>query len=434
MNLFNKLIRHPLISGSSVIFVGWFFGSFLNYVFNLIMGRLLSVADYGLLVSLSSVAVLSGIFFSTFSSTFAKFAAVHHANKNKEGFKDVIVHGSKLTIAFSLLLLVLMILTKGFVLSFLHINNSFFLFLIYGVICLNIIFSLPFGVFQGQMRFVLLSFINGMQAILKLLFGVVLVIIGMKTLGALLGIFLSSLIPTVIFFIFILKPYIKQINLSLLKEQTVSKELTRYGTGFFMSTIGITLLSGTDIILVRHFFDATVSGQYAALSIMGKAIFYLIGPIGFVFFPLIAYRKEKNENTTSVLLLTVGIVSLFSLALSFIYFVFPNLVLSIFFPSAPYKTLTSYLGIFSLYIFVFSLASLFNSFFLSIGKTSVYKVTLSVGILQTILIFVFHSSVYQIIAILFASSFLILAILLIYYLRYIDVLKIIKNKTIASFS
>jgi len=120
--------------------------------------------------------------------------------------------------------------------------------------------------------------------------------------------------------------------------------------------------------------------------------------------------------------------------LSFVYFVFPNLVLSIFFPSAPYKILSAYLGIFSLYIFVFSLASLFNSFFLSVGKTSVYKITLGLGVLQTILIFIFHSSLYQIIAILFASSLFVLAILLIYYLRYIDVLRIIKNKTITSFS
>lgn len=434
MNKVRKLIKHPLISGSSVVFVGWFLANFINYIFNLAMGRLLSVADYGLLISLSSLFVLSGIFSSTFSSTFAKFAATHHANSNKEGFKNIIIHGSKLTIGFSLVLFIVLVLADGFFLSFLHVNNSFFLFLIYGAICFNVLFSLPFGIFQGQMRFYLLSSINGIQAILKLIFGIALVVIGMKVLGALIGIFLAISIPTTVIFFVLLKPYVKEIKLSLFHERKITKELTRYGGSFFMSTIGISLLSSTDIILVRHFFDATVSGQYAALSLMGKAIYYLIGPVGFVFFPLIAYRKEKNESTTSLLLLTIGIVSFFSLALSFVYFVFPNLVLSIFFPSAPYRLLTSYLGIFSMYIFVFSLASLFNSFFLSMGKTSVYKVTLSVGILQTVLIFIFHTSLYQIIAILFSSSFLMLAILLVFYLKDVNVVEIIKTKRQFSFS
>lgn len=426
---FSKLIKHPLISGSSVVFVGWFIGSFLNYMFNLLMGRLLSVSDYGLLITLSSSFVLLGIFIGTFNSTFAKFIAVHHANKNKKGIDEIIVHGVKITVIFSILLFVILILLTPFISSILHTTNIWFLLLMYGAICFSILFSVPFGVLQGQMRFFLLSLANGSQAIVKLVFGITFVLLGMRVLGGLLGIFLSSLLPTVVILFYLLKPYRHKLDLSLFSEWTITKELSHYGAGFFMSTVGITLLSSTDIILVHYFFDATTAGQYAALSLMGKAIFYLVGPIGFVFFPLIVFKKEKNESTSSLLLLTIGLVSLFSLGLSFIYFVFPHLVLSIFFPSAAYKGLVAYLGIFSLYIFVFSLYSLFNSFFLSVGKTSVYKITLIAGILQTISILVFHSSMYQVIGILFLFSFLVLAILLIYYLKYINIMNIIKNKT-----
>lgn len=423
-----SLTKNPLISGSTILFFGWFIGNFINYLFNLVMGRLLVVSDYGLMVSLSSLFVFFGIFILTFSSTFAKFVAVHHANKNKKGIGEIILHGTKILIVFSLLLFAVLSVSTPLLAGFLHVTNISYLFLIYIAICFAILFSVPFGVLQGQMRFYLLSFVNGMQAVLKLIFGTLFVILGMKVLGALFGIVIGAVVPTAVILIFLVRPHAAHVNRSFFSEWTVTKELMRYGSGFFMSAIGVTILSSTDIILVRHFFSPVVSGQYAALSLMGKAIFYLVGPIGLAFFPLIAYKKEKKESVTPVLFMTIGIVCAASLALSFIYFVFPHLVLAIFFPKAAYKILDQYLGIFSLYIFVFSLLSLFNSFFLSLGKTSVYKITLSAAILQTILIFIFHDSIYQIVGVLFASSFIGLLLLLFFYMRYTGINYLVKVK------
>jgi hypothetical protein len=42
-----KVISHPLIKGSTIIFVGSLMANLLNYVFNLLLGRFLYFYDYG---------------------------------------------------------------------------------------------------------------------------------------------------------------------------------------------------------------------------------------------------------------------------------------------------------------------------------------------------------------------------------------------------
>ena len=147
----------------------------------------------------------------------------------------------------------------------------------------------------------------------------------------------------------------------------------------------------------------------------GKAIFYLTAPIYFVFFPLIAQKKERNEKLFETVLLAGLVIVLFSSVLSFVYFLYPDLILNIFFPAKAYKMLAPYLGFYSIYILVFSLAMLLNNYFLSIGKTGIYKINLFCGVLFIVLISIFHSALFQVIEVLFSVSFLLLLLLLVYY-------------------
>ena len=101
--------------------------------------------------------------------------------------------------------------------------------------------------------------------------------------------------------------------------------------------------------------------------------------------------------------------------MSLFYFAFPQIVLSVFFPKPGYQVLTQYLGYYSLYILIFAFASLLNSYFLSIGKTRVYIITLIGAVIQIGSILLFHSSIYEIIIGLFSSSFVMLLLFLIYY-------------------
>lgn len=411
------LLMHPLISGSSVVFIGSLVANIFNYIFNYSLARwLLSPSDYGLVTSLTSIFVLFALFPGTLNSIFAKFSAKYYAKSNKEDLSNLIEHGLKLVMIIGIVVFGVLILLVPVTSSFLHIKDERLTFLIFLSVFIAILSSLPFGILQGRMRFYLISILNGIGPIIKIILGVALIFLGLSVFGAMIGIFLSILFPFLCALFFTLRHYESKKKIRRhLDQSTFLKEFKLYSLKFFLASLGIAIISNTDIILVRHFFEPLVSGHYAALSLMGKAIFYLTSPIYFVFFPLIAYKKEKEEKILATLLLAGAIVFLFSVSLSFIYFIFPHFVLNIFFPTEEYKVLALFLGPFSLYILVFSLAFLLNNFFLSIGKTDVYKIDLFLAFLFILLVYFFHQTLYQIIGILFFVSFLLLSFLVIYY-------------------
>ncbi len=411
-----KVVKHPLISGSTIIFIGTFLANIINYLFNLLMGRMLSVADYGLLSSLSSLFILSAIFAIAFGNVITRFTATYHGSGNKKGEQAVILIGTKYVTIFSTLILFILIIISPLIGRFLHVPNHIFVILIAFSSFFSLMLSLPQGFIQGKMRFVFLSTIIISQPIIKLVVAVILILLGYSILGPFIGILVGGALQTLILYYYLFRNLVEKQQMQSFNEQAFKKEFINSSVTFFLSGIGLTILQNTDIMLVRHFFGAYESGLYAALSLMGKAIFYFTSPINAVFFPLIAFRKERKQRLFNVVVLAFGLIAVLSTALSFIYFAIPDFVVKIFFPSASYQEVGRYLGFFSLYILAFSLAFLFNNFYLSTGRMGVYKVTLAAAVLQVILISIFHQTIFHVIAILFSISLLLLIIFLVYYL------------------
>ena len=364
----NNLISHPLISGSTIIFIGSFLANLQNWFFNLFIGgrHLLSVSDYGVYSSLISFVGLFGIFSSSFISIFAKFTATYSAKSDSKTNINLLVrNGARIVVVFGIAVFMILMILSFPIASFLKLDDLKLLFLIFFIIVFSIFSSLPLGILQGELRFFSLSILNITSPFLKIAVGFLFLFLGFKVFGVIAAIFLSSLIPFTVLLIVFSKYYRKGgKQKQLLNESIFFKEFKNYSFKFFLATVGITILTTTDVIFARHFFTPEMAGQYAALSIMGKSIFYFASPVYFVFFPLIASKKEKKEKLYETLFLGIGIITIISVALSFVYFLFPMSVLRIFFPAKEYSILAQYLGPFSLYIIIFSIAILFNNFLL----------------------------------------------------------------------
>lgn len=411
----SRIIKHPLISGGSIIFVGSFVANILNYVFNLLMGRLLPVSEYGILISLVALVTLLTLFQSSFTTLFAKFSAKYSATGNTSGLSSLVWSGTKITGMLSLCSLVVLIVLIIPISQFLHINSPFVIGVMLFSIIFAVLYSLPAGILQGKLKFFLVSCINILGALSKLLLGFVLVSLGMGVMGGAIAILFAFCVPYVLSYAYVLKKY----KINTHKEGNVKflEEFKKVSGPFLFASAAITILQGTDVIFARHFLNSIEAGQYAALSVMGKAIFYITAPIYFAFFPLIAQKKEKSESTVGTLMLASGIIFACSLFFTLVYFIFPELIIRIFFPSPAYSILSSYLGLYSLYVMVFSLCFLLFNYFLSIGRLGIYKISWSAAIIYIILLYFFHSNIMEFILVLISSSLLLLFMLCIYYMK-----------------
>lgn len=407
-----KIVRHPLISGSAIIFIGSFIANLGNYIFNLAMGRMLPVSDYGMLLSLVSVIGLLTVFQSALTTIFAKFSAKFTASGDTPSLNSLKAGGIKTVLVISVVFFILLLLSTNLSKSFLHLNNNIIWILASISVAFSILSAFTVGVLQGQLKFVFLSVLNVLGIIIKLLVGVGLVFWGWGVSGGMLAFVAYFSIPFLVALPFVLS---RKDKIKKMKEQVFIQEFKKHSIPYLLASLGITFLLSGDVILARHFLSSEASGQFAALSLMGKAIFYVTTPIYFVLFPLIAQKKEKKEKLLGTLTLATFIIVGCSVFFSLIYFVYPATIVGLFFPGKDYQVTIPYLGLFSLYIMVFSIGFLLNTYFLSSGKTGVWKIDIFVSLMFIIIFSLFHASFTQVIIVLMVNSFLLLGLLCIYY-------------------
>lgn len=411
-----ELVKHPLILGSSVIFIGSLFASVINYVFNLAMGRSLSVADYGTFASLVSIFNIFSVFTIAIMMVFSKFSAELIGQKKEKFIGSLFISGNTWVAIMSAVICAVLLMITPQLSSFLNIDSNILVIITIFTLFFYFLFGVPAGVLQGLLKFNYFSFLNISSSFVKLLLGVVFVFLGYGVFGAIIAFFLSTLAGYVLGVIFLFK-FIKEKIDDGFTLSSFHRKAYAYALPVFFSNIGITALIALDIILVKHYFSATIAGQYAALSLMGRSIFYVVSPISSVLFPIMAQKRAKQERLIGTLLLSIGLVVLPSVVLSSIYFMFPRLILGIFFPGASYLSIAPYLGQFSVFILFYSLSFLLNSFYLSIGKVKVLFFTVSAALAETAVIIGFHSSIAQVINGLIIVAFLLLLSLLLYYLH-----------------
>lgn len=382
--------------------------NFGNYLYHLLLGRMLGPKEYGVLASLISLAYIFSILSTTFLTTTVKFVTIYKAKKQWKKIYSFFWGLIKIFGILGIGIFFVFLGGKNLIAGFLHLEDSL------PVVILALWLGLSFpnlvnnAFLQGFLNFGFLSFNNIFATILKLGLAVWLVKLGLGVKGALGAIFLSSLLP------YILSFYpLKFLGQYKNGEKVEFREFFVFSLPVAGAMLGLTSLYSTDVILVRHFFPAFEAGLYSALAVLGKIVFFASSVVPTVMFPLVSERFENGKGYRHLLnqsLLIVGGISLFITA---VYFLFPKLMINILY-GRDYLSASSYLGIFALFISFYSLASLLVNFFLSTRKTQVAVFCLLAALTQVILISLFHHSLLEVVRISLGVCFFLFLSLVVF--------------------
>ncbi|MBI5123527.1 oligosaccharide flippase family protein [Candidatus Roizmanbacteria bacterium] len=406
-----KLLKHPLIAGSIVIFFGTLFGNVFNFLYTAFMIRFLPPGDKGVLFALISIITLPSLAANAILPSILSFAGKYFAN-NEIGH----VHGlySKITKLYLCLGIVFFILFLVFIpslSSFLKIANYQLLLLANIVIFVSFFNVINTGFLQAKLAFGYISFISILNAVLKFLAGVILVLIGFAVGGAVWAIVISVFIPYFLSFI----PIRFVFDRKIVKEKVNTKELIVYGLPSALAMLGLTSFITSDILLVKHFFHPLQVDFYAGLSVIGRVIFYFSAPIALVMFPLIVQKNSKGENSNGIFLLSIFLVLIPSIAITIMYFLIPDFIMGIFGVKNLYILNKNLLGMFGLFITTYAVASVLVNFYLSIKKTMVYIPILIAALAQIVGIWFYHNSFLSVVTVSLVTTLLLAIILLLYY-------------------
>ena len=395
---------------ANVVMVG---GSFLAnvgaYLYHLLMGRLLVPDDYGALQSLISLSNIFTVPLLTLNVVVTKFVASFVGRGEPEKISYLFHRLQKILLVVVFLGGFIFFVFSGTILTFLHIESWVnFLFLDI-VLFFGLIATLNRATLQGLSNFVSLTVAQFIEAYGKLLLGFVAVTLGFRVTGA-FGAFVLIAFVSYIYTAYVLKPYVSK------KEKSTSvsiRSMGKYGLLSFFMTISMVSLYNTDVVLVRHFFSSYESGLYAALSVLGKIIFFGSAPVSVAMFPLVAEAHARGEKYHKIFLKSMLLILGIAGVATFLFSVYPTIALKIL-VGEKYLSAAPYLPAFSVFLSLCAVIYLLVNFFLSIQKVLPAYIIGAAAIAQIVLISLVHPNLSVVILI----SLSILSVLTVVFMTY----------------
>lgn len=383
-----------------------------NYLYHLLMGRMLGPVDYGTLTSLISLVYLVSIISTTLSTVVVKQVTSYKSKKDWGRIFSLFLKLTKSFLLLGLLVLLGFVLMQSQIARFLNLTDSRPIVLIGVWLIFSLVGFINEAILRSFLRFNFLSFNAVFGILVKLALAVGLVHLGFSVFGALIAIIAGTLLPYLISFwpLKFIWQYPK-------KAKAINwRGFWGYSFPVLLATLGLTSLYSTDIILAKHLFSAYEAGLYSALAVLGKIVFFASSTVPLVMFPLVSENYEKGKNYRHFLNQSLRLVAGISLLITVVYFLFPRLMVKTLY-GADYLPAASYLGIFAVFISLYSLSFLLVNFFLSVKKLKLALLPLLAAVLQIVLIMALARSILQVIQISIAVTALLLAALLLSYFR-----------------
>lgn len=269
--------------------------SAFNYLFQIISGRLLSAADYGVLNSAFSASNIITVMGVALGLSVAKNISENESNA-----------GGKINLITKICLLLFIPITAVIVVVFKLLNFDTQLSISAAIAVSLISMSYIFhGSMQGKCLFNNVSKFNLIQPFVKLLFGSCALLIGLKFHFVFIVMAIGS-ICSIIYGYFVLNK-----TVSFKSKATVGEisPIFKYYIFTFISTTLLTLFNNIDILLVRQYFSENMVGIYSCAALFGKIILYVPSVLCTMLFPL---STKSSTNSKSVLAKTL----LYSLLIS----------------------------------------------------------------------------------------------------------------------
>ncbi len=381
-----------------ILFIMTMAGNVCNYLFQLIMGRMLSVEDYGTMNALFSLMMIATVPAGTIGLVISRYLAGYNAVGEQNKIVSFLRKSMKYVGILTFAVMLLGILVSPLIKRYMNIDTISHVALMMVVIGISVLSPLITGSAQGLKKFLALGTLNFIGPLIKLAVGILLVAIGFRVNGAIGGLLMAVLV-VILAGIPVLSKYLKPVapNSDVMIDK---REIMVYAMPVLITSLCMSVLTNIDMIMIKHYFNAQETGLYSSAVIFGRAIFYFPGAIVMAMFPIVAEAKAAKGDTVGTLkkslLYTAVLCGISALVLS----IFPQFVINLLF-GARYLPAVPYIRLLAAVMLPLSLLSILVNYKLALNKPGTMIITLVVGCLtEFILITLFHNSILQVLLIL----------------------------------
>jgi O-antigen/teichoic acid export membrane protein len=403
--------REGLLTGGGLLFISMTVVNGGNYLFNLVLGRWLGPAAFADLSLIVTLLLMVRFITAAFQLTSAKFAAAHSVDEEWSRLAALRRWLGKQAWLWGGLMALIIAGGAPFWQQFFH-TQSAWPFVILGIgLPIYLVQGVDRGLLQGQTHFKRLAASYQAEMWVRLLAAVALVAIGLAVNGAVLAITLSFIATW-----FVARKVGDWTSKPGNLEKNGQKMVMAFAGPVVLVYLGQILISNSDIILVKRFFEPELAGQYAAVALIGRIVFFATWSVVTALFPIVARKHQKGEPHRHLLGLSLGIVSVISIAIIAFTVIVPEWIIDTLFGEA-YVVMAPLLWIYALATGLYALDNVVVNYRLSDGNTKGTWFALGAGLAQVTGIVLFHESLQQVIVVQVVLMACLLTTLLIWDLR-----------------
>jgi len=407
MSRLETLRQSSFLKHNAVFFFGSIAVGALNYLYYPVLGRLLPPAAFGEIQVLVSLFLQFTIFLNVLTLITVNIAVNY---KDSEKAHRMIFELEKLASYFAVGILAFSLIGGEFLRSSLKFDSM----LPFVALALAMLASIPLtfrsAYARGRKKFGIASVSQLLGAGTKIVFSVMLVMLGLGVTGAIFGIVGAQLVA----FLYAARWAARlgferpaDTNYTTLPNLKLVAPELKYAAVAFVGLLTITLMMSIDVIAAKYYFDARTAGLYAGIATVARIVFFLAAPIAQVLMPLVKIDKSPQENR-ALLLRSLALTIVVCGGFVGICAVMPEFIVKILM-GVDYITYAYLLAPLALAICIISITNLICMYYLSLRRKMVMVVGI-IGFAATLSFMVmWHSSLQALVYSMLTASILTLS-------------------------
>lgn len=371
----------------------------LNLIHNVLMGRLLSPADYSQLTFIITLQLLIGLIPTTMQTVTARFSARYHAQEDTSLLAELNATVNRIGWRIGIITGVILLILSPLMVSAFQLNGVMLLIPIIIFVPLLIHMGGNRGMLQGLNEYFWLSGVYLSEGVVRLGMGVILgyalLNAGRSLEGAIWGVAQSVLITW----------FIAWLAMSHFRTKPDSKDYTHEHAEWLKLTwvtafvlIGQALITNSDFLLVKNFFSPDDAGRYAAISVLGRIVYFGALPLTILLVPSVARRQALGEPTRPILIMLIGGGIAVCMVLILSAALFGSQVLSLLY-GEEYASAAHLLAPYALAASLYTLTNLAITYQIALGQGGETWLPIIAGSVQVVAVLIFHGTLSQVITI-----------------------------------
>ena len=399
-----RLFKGRLVRASAGLFVGGIVGGMMGYMFQVVMGRMLSTVEYGLFSAMMALNAILGAPLSTLMLVVSRKVSEYRAKEDNGSITDLYFSINIRTLIAGALVLGLYLFFAQQIQIYLHAPSVIPVYLLGVLLFLTFPTAINNAFLQGMQVFGWLSASTSLGVLFKLACSSWFIWMGYGLSGAVGGVVAAFLVLWLVGYGVLHQP-LAQGRKNIYQAAHLS---IKSATPVLIANVAFATMTQIDIVLVNYYFSPHEAGLYAAASILGKAVMYLPGGIVTALFPMVAESHARKEASAHLLFQAVILTAVLCGASAIFYYFFGEKIIALLYGQS-YREAGEVLKYFGIAMIPMALVLVAENFLIAKGKVLFAYLFLAVAPLQLTVIYFFHQSLQMIVAVIGISG-LILAI------------------------